>query len=329
MKVFLPGAGNKVEHIRCFQQLPEVSEVIVSDIYPWAYGHFVADRSYVLPPFAHERFWESFERVYEEEKFDVCVPLHDAALIIFSRQRERLLKFPFLLAINPAETVELVADKLAQYRFFREHDLPTPELHLLSDFLRRAGRTYPVYIKPRFIHYRGTSRQFFMKVEDEEGLRYAAHKLAGQEDEFVVQAFVEGVEINIDFFCDNDGIPQGIVSLKRLAMGASRGISRGEIIDSDLFAPFVHQITKRIHLWAANQLQAFQTKDGRILLTEINGRFSGSSILVKEAGINFFAYLLMLMRGEPLPVCTKPRRLKMTSWEQPVFYEEPPARRMF
>ena len=50
-------------------------------------------------------------------------------------------------------------------------------------------------------------------------------------------------------------------------------------------------ICEKIHLIGANQIQLLKTIDSRYTITEINGRFSGSSIFVKAAGVIFFAIL--------------------------------------
>ncbi len=89
MKLFIPGAGGKVHHILNFQEHPDVEKVIISDIYPWTYGTFVADVAYQVPRFDDPTFFEVFDRIYQKERFDVCLPINDFSLYLFASQREK------------------------------------------------------------------------------------------------------------------------------------------------------------------------------------------------------------------------------------------------
>ena len=80
---------------------------MISEIYPWAYGNFVADASYLLPRFDNPNFFRIFLQLYNIEKFDECIPFNDVALHIFSEERDLLENLPFILAINPLETVKI------------------------------------------------------------------------------------------------------------------------------------------------------------------------------------------------------------------------------
>ena len=321
MKIFIPGGGGQIGHIQCFQELPEVDEVIISDANSWAYGNFVADRAYDMPRFEDRHFWDFFNCIYEIEKFDLCLPLHDASLQLFSDRRHLLGKSPFTLALNEPDTIDLVSDKLNTYQFFLRNQIPTAKFWLLSELYERT-REYPLFVKPRNIAMRGTSKQFFFKLEDEADWEYTIRKLEGRESEYVVQEYLHGTEVNLDFFCDGSGEVKSIVPLKRLEMGKTRGITRGEIIEDDRFSSYLDKITANAKFWGANQVQAFVEPDGKVKFTDINGRFSRSSVFVKEAGVNFFHYLVQLINGRPITIKEKPRKIKMTSWENHFYYKK-------
>lgn len=324
MKIFIPAGGGQIGHIKALQQLSEVSEVIISDADDGSYGNFIADRSYRMPRFQDPGFWDNFEQIYAREKFDVCLPLHDASLELFSSKRDYLAKYPFFLALNSSATIELICDKERTHAFFMQQEIPTARQWILGDIALRGPPEFPVYIKPRNIALRGTSVQFYMKVEDSEDYLYALRKLEGREEDYVVQQYLSGQEINLDIFCDATGELRKIVALKRLAMGANRGITRGEIISNTMFEPFVKKICAAAKFWGANQVQAFVEPDGRILFTEINGRFSRSSVFVKEAGVNYFHYLIQLIKGNQIAIEEEPRKLLMNSWDKHFYFEESP-----
>ena len=328
MKILIPGGGGKAQHIRAFQDVAGVESVIITEINAWAYGNFVADRAYRTPAFADLAFMTSMESILEHEPVDVCLPLHDASLMVFDQHRTSIENRNIFLAMNPTETLKLVADKIATARFFDDLGLPSPRLWLLSEFLQQSQRAYPYYVKPRFIDARGTADQFFSCVDDETDLNYISRKLAGREDEFVIQEFAQGVEVNIDFFCGNDGELKSVVALTRLGMGISRGITRGEIISDPRFDEAVQQIVSRVRFWGANQLQAFISPEGEIVFSEINGRVSGSSVFVREAGVDYFAAVIKLINGEEVAFPEPQYGLKMNCWESPFFYRQSPLKNL-
>ena len=325
MKIYLAGAGNKIQHIRNFQELDGVERVVISDLYPWSYGNFVADASYLLPRFDAPDFFEKFDAMYRAERFDVCLPVHDSALLHFSRNRARLARYPFHLAMNPAETVAIVSDKIATAKFFDRLGLPAPRTYTVAQFLALERHDFPYFVKPRYIDLRGTEMQLYRKVEGAGDVESVLAAMRARQELYVVQEHVGGTEINVDFFCDARGTLKSSVAVKRLAMGAGRGIARGEIHLERDFSDVVARIVAGTRLVGANQLQLFIGAEGGMKLMEINGRFSGSSVLVKAAGVNYFDYFVRMLRGEEIDIREKPGYLYMTSWDCPHFFRDSPA----
>ena len=201
MKLFIPGAGGKVQHILNFQSVQEVSEVVISDINDWSPGNFSADKGYLLPPFQEPDFMSKFIDLDNDEKFDLCIPLHDASLSLFSKFRN-IIRCPLL--INNSESIDIISDKMKTFAFFKELGLNTPETILVEDFDVKFALSKQFYIKPKKIHLRGTEKQFFHAINDEIDAQYAKSKTVNDSTEYVVQDLIEGEEINIDFFCDLD-----------------------------------------------------------------------------------------------------------------------------
>ena len=173
---------------------------------------------------------------------------------------------------------------------------------------------------------RGTQKQLYMKLEDSFDLDYILKKIQTNQDDYVVQDFISGREINIDFFCDANGEVKSIVPLERQGMGLSRGITRGEMFDDSRFDSYIYQMAEKLKFWGANNVQTYMDENENLTFTEINGRFSGSSIFVKEAGVNFFHYFIELLKGNPVEINEKPRYLRMASWEKPFFFTKTKAK---
>jgi carbamoylphosphate synthase large subunit len=126
------------------------------------------------------------------------------------------------------ETIDLISDKGKTHEFFIQHEIPTARQWILSELAMKGPPELPVYIKPRNIALRGTSEQFYMKVEDKEDFEYALRKLEGREERYVVQQYLVGEEINLDIFCDGTGELKNVVALKRLAMIFHHSIVAGK-----------------------------------------------------------------------------------------------------
>ena len=326
MKILLPGAGGKSEHVTAFRAQSGVTKVVTTDLDEWAPANFLADRSYLVPPFRHPACLDTLLRVCAVEGIDVTIPVHDASLRMISENRQRFADLSVRLGITAPETIELASDKIAVHRFFDVHGVPTPDTWTLDEYLRQRQPCVPCYLKPRWIEMRGTPTELYAQIDSKAEVERIAARLRGYERDYVVQPLLRGAEINIDFFTDADGEPLAIVPVRRLAMGASRGIVRGETAPELDFEPWVSRIIRGTRFWGANQIQLFACDDGEVRFTEINPRFSGSSVLVRAAGADFFSATVALLRGEA-PVFTAPiKRLRMTTREAPIFYEESPAR---
>ena len=324
MKVFVPGCGARV--IPVLKETPGVSEVITSQLSPDAYGNFLADRSYQLPRFDDPEFIDRFLRVYERERFDVCLPAHDAALVVFSRNRSRFEDLDFQLAMNSAEVIEVVGDKIAMTRYLAECGLPTLETVTLDDFVAKRPFEFPCYLKPRFIEMRDSPSGIYVELTNSEDLERSLAKITDDLSRYVVQPFVEGTEYNIDFFCDGDGEVRSVVALKRLSMNAGRAIANGEIVLEDGFTRHVEAATKKLRFWGPAQLQMYRTQAGGEVFTEINARLSGSSVFVRAAGVDYFRHLMALLEGKAVDVPETARLMRMGVTEIPYFYEESPMR---
>lgn len=323
MRLLIPGAGNKIFHIKDFQELEDVERVIITDIYPWTYGGKVADSAYLVPRFDDPDFFNAILKIYEKEKFDFLIPIHDYSLFIFSQRRDYLLKMPYKVIMNEKSIVDLISDKMNIYQFFTNNNILTPKTFTFDEFIdNHLDYEFPYYFKPRYINMRGTSKQFYMKIEDKYDLEYIKNKISSNRNSYLIQQFIDGVEVNVDFFCDLGGKLKSVVSLFRQEMGKTRGISRGEIFYDNNIIEITENICEKIKFIGANQIQLFITDDKEYILTEINGRFSGSTVFVKEAGVNYFNYFIKMIKGEPIKIDEKPKLLKMNVWEAPFFYTD-------
>ena len=136
MKIFIPGAGAKVHHIQNFREIPGVDEVIISDIYPWAYGNFVADRTYQLPLF------EDPESVTSSaEVFLYVLVVTGLLLLLIKYKFDIVIRFLLVMGILVGTVITFWSVVEIYYPFFRYLK------KLRSDYLKVIYTKYDVSIQ--------------------------------------------------------------------------------------------------------------------------------------------------------------------------------------
>lgn len=315
MKLLIPGGGPRT--IPYFKTTQGVREVITSQLSLSAPGAFLADRAYVLPRFDDPDFMDRFESLYEKEKFDACVPVLDSALWVFARNVERVSGKPFLLAMSPPETIHLATDKLNLADHFRRIGLPIPDTSTVSAYLARPW--FPAFLKPRYPTMRDFGKAVYCRIDEEAGLTNALDQIQGREEAFVIQRLLEGEEINLDFFCDGAGQVQSVVPVARRSMTDRRAIGMGEILTDSGLGEIAWELVERLAastpIWGPAQLQLFRAPSGEIRCTEINVRLTGSSPLVRAAGVDYYRHLVRLIQGEKIEIPERARPWHMMAME--------------
>jgi hypothetical protein len=327
MRVFLPGAGAQPVHVRSFKAQSQVERVIISELDREARGVFEADASYELPPFSSPDFAAAVLELSRVDPFDLCLPLHDTVLLALSDNREALSEGGFRLLLNPAETITVARDKLKVSSFFKQVGMGYVPTWTVTDFLAASKPQFPCFVRPRFIDMRAVSgRKIMMRLDYASSLPYLAELMAGQEDDYVVQPFMDGPEVNLDFFCDEQGELLSLVALERSAAGRNLSIFAGRILDKEPYLPWIEKIAKTLKFIGPNQVQCRLTEDG-LVGTDLNVRFSGSTVFGRAAGVDYFKGAIELVKGAT-PVFREPEKLHMNSWEEPFFFGESPSRQL-
>ena len=324
MKLFLPGAGARM--IPSLKSLPEVSSVVVSLNDEFAPGNFLADRAYRLPRFDHPGFFPGVSAIHDLEKFDVCIPVLDAAMLAFTKPPADAFSGRFLTGMSPKAAVRIATDKIEIHRLFTGCGLPTPETWTLPDFLELSRQPFPCFLKPRYAEIRDLGGGIYRRLDDPTDLKYWASKLGAQAKGHVVQPLLTGTEININFFCDADGEVRSIVPIARLAGEPGGSLTRGMILEDTRFDHFCRKLAGAIRLWGSNELQVMSDRDGGVQFTELSVRLNGGSHFLQAAGVDHFANLLRLIRGEPVDFPKGPNLIGMTSWEVMRTFTQSPLR---
>jgi carbamoyl-phosphate synthase large subunit len=313
--------------LRAFREQKEVQRVVTTEIDPLAPGAFSADRCYRVPRSDDPGYLPALERICRQEKVTLLVPLADLDLVRFSRERARFDGLGARVWAAPESTLDVSLDKWLTFQLLEDLHIPTPRTLLLAEAIRHPRLSFPLYLKPRHAGMKSSPRYFFSLIADGHDLDYYTRKLEGQHQDYLLQESLLGSrEINVDFFVQNRELKR-LVCLYRLKAGDGGGIIRGHTIPTDpRIRGYTEQLVTRLDFLGAANFQAFELGDGRLLVTEINPRFSNSSALVvRPAGVDFYALTLAMIGGTNVePEFDRHRILAVTSAYEPIVVEASP-----
>lgn len=329
INVLIPSAGGRYLHILYVKRHPAVKKVITTEITPLAPGVYAASKCYKAPRSLDPKFIDFMLNLCTKEKINLIIPLMDLDTIVFSDNRHLFEEKQITLLLAPPETIEICKDKYKTQLSLKENNLPTPETILFSD-MKETSLHYPLLLKPRFLSMKNSPDYFLKLISNRKDLRYCEEKLKGKEEKFMLQEYLTGKEITIDFFVDRDNRVISVVPGERIQANApafsSHGgaIVRGKTFHSETFTNLILKVAKKFRFFGPSNLQGYSLDGKRIKFTEINPRFTGATVMTKAAGADFFKWSIdLVLNGEFTPQIGRFQEIYMTSWNKPLFIDKP------
>jgi len=167
--------------------------------------------------------------------------------------------------------VQACIDKWLFHLEAKAAGLPVPPTNIAS----AEGVPRPWIVKPRF----GRGSRDIMWVDTPEDLAWALGKIPNP----LVQSRLSGEEFTVDALVTRDGTLAGAVPRWRIA---TRGgiTTKGETFANDALIRLVENLLRELALRGAANVQGFVSREGAIMFTEVNPRFSGGLALSIAAG---------------------------------------------
>ena len=285
-------------------------------------GHTIAgaqfcDKFFKVPPASKERkYIKKLMDIIKSESVDLVIPIVDIELEVISRNKEILEKYATVL-VSPYETVLISNDKYKTYKFFLEHNIPTPKTILVKSSIPReilaeiykAGMSFPVITKPR----KGVSSRGVWEIYSEDEIF-----LINRVKDPIIQEKIFGQEYTIDVFSDGK---KAIAVVPRKRIETRAGISyKGETEYDESLISLAKKIVKKLEIFGPANIQIIKNEK-EIKVIEINPRFSGSLPLTIAAGVNTPLLAVKLAMGETLNPIDKFKKVRMCRyWEEVFFY---------
>ncbi len=332
MNLLIPSSGRRYLHIKNFKECKGVNKVITTDIDIYSPGIHAADKCYSVPRIDDENYVPILLEICDKEKIDAVIPLLDADILILSRRRELFEEKGIKLLISSKEMVEISMDKLATSKFLVTNGLPSP-ITILSSELEKKILNFPMLMKPRFPYLRVKSGYDISIITNNSELKKALKAVEGNEENYVLQEYLTGKELSIDFFCDDDGnylidVPAYRKSALTTAFSKNGGtMDKGRTFHSEKITEHIMQATKFMKIYGPANFGGYELSSGEIKYTEINARMTGgATLIVKGSGIDLFQWSVDLLSGKAIKVPKKGfEEVYMTSYVMPIIFKKPPV----
>jgi len=258
---------------------------------------------------APERFIADLEHVVARHRVDLLLPISEAsmALVLLHRERFAGVTIPFggfdaWLALN---------DKVRVLDLARSLGIDGPRYELVDSRgdvheLARRPRSYPVYVKPTRSTALGEDHRLLTsvvtRVRDMDELIAALSAVSPAHYPVMLQEPVHGQGVGI-FLCRWRGVVVAQFGHRRIRefprTGGVSVVRESVALDGDELAASAALLAALG--WAGVAMLEFRrdSRTGRLVLMEINGRFWGSLQLAIDAGVDFPALLVQAATHGP------------------------------
>ncbi len=271
---------------------------LTADMNSAAPGLLLGDRGFCIPAATSPHFVSAMQRICDEEKVDVIVPLVDEELLplqaLASSQRHILTP--------RADFIRICLDKYRLCCELAQNGIPCPQA-FLPDVPAEALK-YPVILKPRT----GRGSRGVVRVDSAADLRKKLAALERPREEMMIQEFVDGPEFTVSVVVWRDGTVQAVVPKEVMV---KKGVTQMAVTRK-------HAGIERL----CHRLQATFRADGPFnvqlrlhpvtdepLLFEINPRYSTTVTHTMAAGIDeLYGLALQAVSGRNAHV--------FTSWKE-------------
>ena len=249
----------------------------------------------------------------KENSIDYYLPLIDEELYLAKKE---MTEETSVHVIAPSSTfIHLCLNKYELMKFLKQQKISKIESVLGSEFKDQIE--YPLFVKP----VSGRGSRGIRKINSKRELE-AYYILEGYDPKDVlVQPYVEGQEYTVGITVNNLNNILCISSKRILAKKGITKIAVTEINEKiNFLAKRLVEIMKPV---GPMNVQLFVTNDGEIKIFEINPRFSTTTILEIEAGVNVIEKYVETIDQEIInPICFPESGVYIHRIWESVFYHE-------
>jgi carbamoyl-phosphate synthase large subunit len=232
------------------------------------------------------------------------LPFVDAAIVITSRLA--VMQKSIFIPISSEEMAIIMFDKATANEWFEKNNIPVPAQTTIL----------PIIAKPR----QGSASKGIAIIKDTDDLEYFKKK--NNQDDFLIQKYIDGIEFTVDCYIANDGETISIVPRKRVEVTSGEATKTITSKDEEIIQ-LSKDIIKKATFRGPITIQFIRdntTKETFVM--EINPRFGGGVLASIEAGANSAQVLIDELLGMSVTVNTswKGNVIMTRSFRETYFY---------
>ena len=232
------------------------------------------DNSFIVPRSDSAEYIPHIIKLIIEKNIDIFIPAVDSEILKISKNKKNIeLQTGAKVLVGDYDKVKICDDKFKTYCFLKENNFFYPKTIIpktkdsIDEFLSEVN--FPIICKPR--SGRGSSNLFYINDFKK------AYSFLGNE-EVVFQEIISGQEYTAGVYLGLDKEVKGNCILKRELKSGST--YKAERILSDKLEFIVSKISQKLGMNYVN-IQ-FILNEGRVFPFEFNGRFSGTTGIIKK-----------------------------------------------
>ncbi|MBN1797210.1 MAG: ATP-grasp domain-containing protein [Spirochaetales bacterium] len=224
----------------------------------------------------------------KDNNIEIIIPLMDFELPVLSRKKDLFKTKGIEIIISDFSVIDACLDKEKNYAFCIDNGLKVPKSYFQ---LPGDDTVFPLILKKR----RGSGSVGQKLINTPEELRFYYN------DEYVVQEYIEGVEIGMDVFNDLNGRYVHSAFRKKILMRAGETDKAKSI-----YFPELERLAKSIsasfkHIGNMD-VDIIKDDAGNLFCIDFNPRFGGGYPLTHLSGFNYLKYILELYLHKKITV---------------------------
>lgn len=313
MHILFTCSGRRNYLLDYFREIEGVG-VISCDASPFAPSLYYSDDHFIVPEVYEPDYVDVLLEEAKKRKIQAIIPLNDLELPIMAEHKHRFEEKNIRVIVSSKQVVDLCFDKLATVTFAQHLPDPVkgiPTFFHTDDAIRyqRQNPGYGLIIKPRW----GTASIGIEYPESEEELVYLFKQVKRKvmssflskisstdiENCVLIQKRIEGQEYGMDVINNLDGLHEGTLVRRKIAMRAGE-TDKAEMVHDERLFSLGRIIGQKLRHIGNLDCDLF-IENNAVYLLEMNPRFGGGYPFSHEAGANLPQALIEWLSGNPTP----------------------------
>lgn len=293
MNILFCSAGRRAELLKDFRKsLSAGSNIIATDMSPYAPAIYFADRYYLVPSIYDSDYLNQIIDICRKEKIDAITTLIDPEIEILAKNR-KIFEDMGITVLSPApETAALCFDKFLLFQHLRACGIRTADTYgtyeEAAEAILEGKLELPVFVKPRT----GSGSVGARRIADLEALREACR----EDPSLIIQELMDCVDMDADVYVDTISHEPVSMFTKRKLETKIGGASKTVSFKDPSAVEFVQNALKHFTFYGPIDVDLF-CKNGQYYLSEINPRFGGAYLHAYGAGVDFVKLIEKNVQG--------------------------------